>query len=76
MIQYLQDRMGLELGSISAGKVRIYLLQKGVSEALADEAAQIIEVCELARFAPPGTAAELTGFHMRCIRFISNMEKK
>ena len=76
VLQYLQDRMGLELSSISAEKVKNYLLTKGTSEALASEAAQLISACELARFAPPGTASELSDFHTRCIRFISNMENR
>ena len=76
VIQYLQDRKGVELSAISAEKLKASLLQKGTSEELATEAGAIIAACELARFAPPGTASELTDFHHRCIRFISNMEKK
>lgn len=76
VIQYLQDRMGLQLSEISGEKVRTFLLQKGVSEPLCNEAADIISSCEFARFSPPGSAAELSDFHTRCIRFISNMEKK
>lgn len=76
VIQYLQDRQGIELTATSAEKLKASLLQKGSSEELATEAGNIIAACELARFAPPGTASELTDFHHRCIRFISNMEKK
>jgi len=76
VIQYLQDRMGLQLSSISAGKVKAFLLEKNVSENLASEAGHIIDACELARFAPPGSATELNDFHTRCIRFISNMENR
>lgn len=76
VVQYLQDRKGIELTSVSVEKLQAALLQQGVSEELASEAGNIIGVCELARFAPPGTASELTDFHHRCIRFISNMEKK
>lgn len=76
VIQYLQDRKGLELTSVSAEKIKQFLLEKDVPESMALEASAIISDCEFARFSPPGSAAELTDFHTRCIRFISTMEKK
>jgi len=76
VIQYLQDRMGLQLSEISGAKVKVFLMEKGIAESLANEAEDIANVCEMARFAPPGSATELSDFHTRCIRFISNMEKK
>lgn len=74
--QYLQDRLGAELSALSGQKVKNELINKNVKENLAEEAKQLLEACEMARFAPQGAATELSDFHSRCIRFISNMEAR
>lgn len=76
LVQYLQDRMDVELSAVTADKLAAHLRQKGISEVLATEAAGIVAVCETARFAPSGVGTQPADFKNRCIRFINDMEKQ
>jgi len=71
---FLSDKFSIPLSDLSRDSIRLKLSEKGVSDSLITDLIQVIDQCELARFAP-AQALDMNTIYARAVQFISNLNQ-
>ncbi len=75
LFQYLSDKFKIELASMNKEVIQDTLRKKAISEDIIQQLINILENCEIARFAPPGNEIR-TDIYNETAEIITTLEKK
>lgn len=73
---YISDKLGIERSVLSMDTVKETMTQKGVSEELANQFVDTLNLCEFARFAPGDAGTKMEDLYNRGLEVIMKAEKE
>jgi flagella basal body P-ring formation protein FlgA len=75
LLQYLSDKFRIEHAAMNKENIQDALLQQSIPQDLIHRLISILEICEMARFAPPGNETR-TDIYNETAELITTLEKK
>jgi hypothetical protein len=73
---YLSDRLCIPVSDLSKSSVTTELQKRGVSDQTTNDLLEVIDACELARYAPSASSSDLMGLYDRSILSITKLENE
>lgn len=73
---YIQDKLNMPQSELSKAKIRNKLSEHGVSSDTTEQLINLMEKCEMARYAPVGSKEGLSDDYEKNIELISNLEEE
>jgi hypothetical protein len=73
---YISDKLGIERSVLSMDTVKETMTQKGISEELANQFVDTLNLCEFARFAPGDAAAKMDDLYHKGLEVIMKAERE
>lgn len=73
---YLSDKLMIPVSQLSRSNITEELLRKGYSDGVASQAVELIDECEIAKYAPESSNAKLDDTYNRGCKLIDQIEKQ